>query len=462
MSLLARIAQRFAPQPVPLALPPVQEERFDGWANSATGLGGRNDRATCNTFLGRLGRTDEELQATYDHSALMARFIDLEPNTCMAKGFQISELSGDDVTAFEHEMLRLNAFCHIGDGRRWARLYCGALVFMLIHDGRKASEPVDEANIVNVQSLTTFDRREVSVVKWCDEFGSDNFGFPEVYRITSMGKMFDVHCSRVLRFDAVKVNRYSLRHGTGHGFGSSIVDQVWDAFEQYGTTHAYLNGAVSKITQGVLKLKNLSVGATGSNWQKISNRLKSLMRSMSVIGDVVLDADGEEYSMVERPMTGFSEAAAVSEARLVGDMGVPKSLLMMQAPGGLSNGDNGGDWQYWSVHCGSEQQQTYEPQCKKLVRLIFLSRNCPVIDPPQTFTITWPPIMQMTERQKAEIYQMRAAARSTDIPLGVVNAIEARKSEDVIESYHLDADPSGDYSEPADASVPPELRIVGT
>jgi hypothetical protein len=223
---------------------------------------------------------------------------------------------------------------------------------------------------------------------------------------------------------------------------------------------------VSKINQGVLKLKGLSDGAKVASFQKIADRIKSILRSMSVIGDIVIDSDTESYEVKERSMTGFREAAEVAEAHMIGTMGVPKSLLMVQAPGGLANGENGGDWTYWSMVCGAAQQSKYEPEAKKLTRYIFLSGNSPVIDPPQVFTISWLPIRQMTEKEKAEIYSLRATGRSADILSTVISPIEARKSDDVIESYHLDAEPTGEVIEPKPSRVQPpmpaELRVVGS
>lgn len=468
MNIISRLAQRFSPRPPMQALPPAPDPlaRFDGWANAATGLGLAGDRTRCNEFIGRVPKSPGELEAVYSYSKLMARVVDLEPNTCMAKGFTISELSGGDATDFEAEMLRLNAFRHIADAHRWARLYGGAIVFMQVNDGRQTREPVNESAIVSVHSLTVYDRTEVSVAEWNDNIGSQNHGMPEIYRVSTFGRMFEVHHSRVLRFDGARVSRSMRRSGGNHGFGTSVVDQVWDAFEQYGTTHAYLNGSVSKITQGILKLKGLNDSMKTSKFSSIANRLKALLRSMSTIGDIVIDSDGEDYSAISRPMTGFQEAAEVAEARLVGEVGIPKSLLMMQAPGGLANGENGGDWKYWAVHCGAVQQDVLEPECKKLVRLLFLSRNSAVADPPQTFTITWPSILQMSEAEKATIYATRAVGRSSDILAGVITAIEARKSDDVVETYHLDAEASNEEEAETASELQPqlpvELRVVGS
>lgn len=83
----------------------------------------------------------------------------------------------------------------------------------------------------------------------------------------------------------------------------------------------------------------------------------------------------------------------------------------------------------------------FEPLAKKLLRYVLASKISPVRDVPQSFTIAWPPILQMSEKERAEIYSLRAPGRASDIMAGVISPIEARKADDVIEAYHLDSQP---------------------
>ena len=90
------------------------------------------------------------------------------------------------------------------------------------------------------------------------------------------------------------------------------------------------------------------------------------------------------------------------------------------------------------------------------------------MDPPRSFTITWPPILQMSEKEKATIYATRAVGRSSDLLGGIISATEGRRSDDVIETYHLDSRDRMGSIEPSSESsgvqpaLPPELRVVGT
>ena len=473
MSIIDRLLRR-QPQPETLALPPAttngltraEVDHMDAWANAITGLGTSRDNSACNVFAGRLAMPYQELSAVYEGSRLMARFIDLEPNTCLAKGFAVAELSGDDVTALEDELIELDAFSSVANGIRWARLYGGAIVYMQVNDGRNPIEPVNEAAIVSVSSLTVFDWQELSVANWNETIGSKNYGLPETYRVSTWGKMFEVHWTRVMRFDGINVTRERRRWF--QGFGPSVVAQAWDAFKQYGSTHAYLTGATAKINQGILKLKGLNDALKGSMAAKIGNRLRSLLASLSVIGDIVVDADSEDYVNVNRSMTGFKEAGELAEARLVGEWGVPKSILMGQSPGGLSNGDNAGDWKAWTQYCSGIQTNVLDKQVKRLVSYLFLARNSAVQDVPNRFTIVWPPLLQMSEEQTATIYATRAVGRASDIDSGVISAIEARRSDDVIETYHLDSESDvPEVGQPVDPGAgvqppgPPELQVVG-
>jgi hypothetical protein len=54
----------------------------------------------------------------------------------------------------------------------------------------------------------------------------------------------------------------------------------------------------------------------------------------------------------------------------------------------------------------------------------------------------------MSEKEKAEIYSLRATGRASDILASVISPVEARKSDDVIETYHLDAGDDAPIPEP--------------
>jgi phage-related protein (TIGR01555 family) len=408
--------------------------------------------------VGRPQQSRYEADAVYAHSGIIARAIDLPPQTCLAKGFTIGEISGDDVTSLESYLTGIDAYRSLARASQRARQYGGAIVFMQINDGRPANEPVSVSSINSMGRLLVFDTTEVQVISFGETIGSDYFGEPEFYRITvQSGGSFDAHASRCLHFDGVPVGRsQKFRTTTNRGFSPSFVDRMWSSFEAYGSTNQYFNKTIENLTQGVLKLTDLNTAMKGGNAKDIGNRLRMIIDSMSTIGDVVIDKD-ESYEITSRNVTGFLDAATVFVDWLVADSGIPRSILMGQTSGGLSDGNNGGDWDSFATSCGTMQMDVFEPLVKKLLRYVLASKNSPIKDAPQAFTISWPSILQMSEKEKAEIYSLRAPGRASDIMAGVISPIEARKSDDVIDAYHLDSQPE---IEPEDEDEEETIAVV--
>ena len=429
-------------QPTPqLELPPSREDaaqRLDSWVNTATGLGMRESRSVCTSFVGRRSRSDGELDDIYEFSRLAARIVDLEPDTALAKYFKVTELDDGQQVELEHYLLRLDAYAKIREAHANSRLYGGAVILIRVIDGvNDLLEPLNMSSIASLSSLQVFAGDEVSVASWNCEPASINFGNPETYRISAHGASFDVHYTRVLHFDGTKATRKSKRSSGHRGFSRSVIDQVWDSFQGYGTTRAYLEEATSRISQGVLKLGGFNDGMKGDSSGRLANKLKMLLKSMSTMGDVVVDKDGDDYTIASRSLTGFQEAAGVQVDALVAETGIPRSILMQQQQAGLSAGDNSGDWKSWSGHISSVQTMYLEPKIKRLLSVVFAARSSP-IDIYGEYTITWHPVQEMTESERATIGLQRAQMRESDIRAGIVSTFEARQTEDVIDTYHID------------------------
>lgn len=414
-------------------------------------------------------KSDYEQDQIMAFSRVMSRIISLEPEACMSLGFQVTELDDADQTALESTLTRLGFYCKMVDAHTSARKRGGACVYMQVFDGRDSDQPIDMNNIMSLQGLVVFDKSELFVDKWCDAIGSSNFGMPEIYRVTSMSSSFRVHYTRMLHFDGVKVDRQMRQRDFCRGFSPSVIDQVWDAFEIFGTTHSYLANAIPKHTQGVLKIKDLNRDLTSDNADKIRNRLAMLLQTMSTLGDAVVDSEGEDYQIATRSMTGYSEAADIARNLLVMTTGIPKSLIGINEGEGLSSGEHGGDWKCWYAQCRSTQGNYLEPLIRKFLSILFAARNSPVADPPLEFTIAWPPLETMSEKEKAEIYAMRSTARASDVAARIISPEEARRSPDVIEAYGLQSlpgageDPEDPYAEVLEEEPleSPEITIQG-
>lgn len=457
MRLLDIFSRRRDSAPTPSAapaLPPASDHRFDAWENQFTGLGTFNGASNFDVFAARYTKHYQEADAIYAFSGIMARIITLEPSTCFANGFGVDGLEENDAQDLANYLDGLDAFSKMTQAAILARQYGGAVVYMAIDDGQDPSMPVSINAIRRVSNLVVFDCNEVSVAKYGTDMDSQHFGEPLEYQISSLGKSFVCHASRVLHFDAFPISRNMRISSLGRpGFSPSIIDRLWDAFSSYGSTNGYFRETIKKLTQGVLKLSKANDSSTTANKASILNRLRILMQQMSTIGDVVLDKEGEDYTTTSRNVTGFAEASKIFVDWLIAESGIPRSMLMLQTAGGLADGSNGGDHRYWTKHCASVQSSQYTPLAKTLLRYIFASATSPVSAPPIPFAVKWPPIENLTEAEEAAIYAQRATGRTSDVLSGVISPVEARRSRDVVSSYMLDDEP---------APPPPPDDEVGT
>lgn len=409
--------------------------RRDMFTNSAKGLGGRNGSYPCNRWTPRPCLDQWTLEQLYGQAAIIARIVDREPDDCTREGFTVNELSVDDQERLDDWLTEHDYLGKVADAARWGNLFGGGAVFMQIEDGRDWSEPVNRNDIFAIRNLHVFERHELSANDWDQDLGSSNLGLPRTYRLSVTAGNDIIHADRLLTFDGVRVTRQMRIRN--QGWGGSVVDQVWEQFEQWCVTHAYLAESVTQHSQGVLKLKNLAKAMKQGNSKSVQKRLRSLLRGLSAIGDLVLDADGEDYTVHTRSVTGFKEALEAFTAGLVAATPQPRSILMGETPGGLNNGEAAGDWKAWTSFCGAKQTTKYTPPTRKFLDYLLRSTLSPVRDIPRRIVLNWNPLFEPDPLVEAQIHASNATARAADITSGVVSPDEARRQDDVAESYHL-------------------------
>lgn len=409
--------------------------RADMFTNAAKGLGGRNGSYPCNRWVPKPRLDQNTLECLYSQAAIIARICDREPDDCTREGFTVRDLSVEDQESLDDWLTENNYLGRLADAARWGNLFGGGAVFMQIEDGRPWDQPVDTSNIFAIRNLHVFDRNELVADQWDDDLGSQRLGLPRTYRLAVSAKNDIIHADRLLLFDGVRVTRQMRLEN--EGWGGSVVDQVWEQFEQWCVTHSYLAESVTQHTQGVLKLKNLAKAMKSGNAKNVQKRLQAMLRGLSAIGDLVLDQDGEDYVVHTRSMTGFKEALEAFTAGLVAATPQPRSILMGETPGGLTNGEAAGDWKAWTSFCGSKQKTKYQPPTRKFLDFLFRSTLSPVRVTPPRIVIDWNPLFEMDPLVEAQIHASNSTARSADITSGVVSPDEARRQDDVAQSYHL-------------------------
>ena len=131
----------------------------------------------------------------------------------MKRGFDIDYGDQDISEYVEARMDALNLEDAFVTAEQWARLYGGAIIVMLVDDGRGLEEPLDWQNAKSIEELRVFERSVVQpdhttlgTFRFEDSMKNrERLGEPETYVVSSIYGYFRVHRSRCLIFRNGKV-----------------------------------------------------------------------------------------------------------------------------------------------------------------------------------------------------------------------------------------------------------------
>lgn len=412
--------------------------RMDLFSNPITGMRRSNSKACADRWQFVAPLAIGTLDNMYESNALVARVIDLVPDYATGKGHSINGLNRRDQDAMDDFLEAINYSEVHSDALRWARLYGGAGIVMRINDGLPPEEPVNMTGIDSLHSLQVFDRNQLVVERWNADPTSRLFGQPEMYRLSVEGISQMIHASRILPQNGGR--RTWTRRRVNGGWGVSVVQQFYSAFNMYLSTHQYLMESIMELIQGVLKVKGYNKSATTELRPDIIKRIAEVFQRKSSIGDMVLDADGEDYQMLARNITGYKDALDAFTDHFVANSGIPKTILMGTTPGGLTGGSNEGDWKALSSFTASFQKRDMKQNIIRLTDIIMRSKASPVIDTPDRWTVKFNPLWELDVKDASEVHLKNSQSREIDIRSQVVSPDEARRQDDVKDNYELTED----------------------
>lgn len=182
--------------------------REDGYSNLLNKYGTAQDHSTAYEYYPEAMIDDMELTGLYEGNGLFAKIIDRPAEEAVKHGFAIDYGDRDIAEYVEDCMDRLDLEGKFATAEKWARLYGGAIIVMLVDDGRGLEEPLDWQNVRSIEEFRVFERSivqpdysSVNQFHFGDSLHSRQlFGEPECYHVFSIYGYFTVHRSRCLIF----------------------------------------------------------------------------------------------------------------------------------------------------------------------------------------------------------------------------------------------------------------------
>lgn len=271
-------------------------------------------------------RTDQNLTAFYEGNGLFAKIIDTPAEECFRCGFKILGNVPNDGIENAMELLDALHWEEIATTAvKWARLFGGALVVMLIDDGCGIEEPLRLENVHSVDGLVVYDR---SIVRpYSVGVDGSSHQMREYYQVFSHYGTFTVHASRCLVFrngdklPEQSAGRQLWPWGIPEAF--RIAKEVQNAEVSNGNAARMLE----KATQPVHKIRGLAQKmATEDGEAQIRRQMDIADFARGLFNTVVIDSE-DDFDFVGEIPEGIKYVLDVPKRALSAVCGIPDIVL---------------------------------------------------------------------------------------------------------------------------------------
>lgn len=440
-------------------------ERFDSLIeNALSGIGDPEYDRTVHNQVGFVRRLPQrDLETLYQHSWICQNCIDLYPDEATREWLDVrmggKKSDRRTIDKFNQYQKRLGVPKAFETASQWARLYGGAVIIPVVLDGQPMDKPIKPESIKSIRKLLVLDRHDIRpVMQWSDPANPEFYEFimaPVVARRlqdaigkTQLPSLLKIHHSRVFRFDGREMPPKILEKN--EGWGISILDAMYTTFSQFETTSASIANLVDESSLFIYAMKGLANLLSANDEKSLSilmNRLRAIRRAKSSHKMLLLDAELETATVVQRPLTGLPEILDRSISCVVGASRIPTTILLGRGPMGLAaQGTGDTEQQSWSKLVAQFQNNTYSPLLRsyndedlKLFDLIWWAQDGPTKGkPPDDWGFEFKSLQPMTDKEKADLRSSQSNTDRTYVDMGVLLKEEVRASRFDGEEYSIE------------------------
>jgi len=346
------------------------------------------------------------------------------------------DLEGDDEEKTITKYLdKLDTQKRFADLIRWGRLMGGALIIMLIDDGRALIDEVDLNNIRKIEALRVVDIGQVFLypTDYYSDPSSPKFNEaqwytirPIFYGVPSEHLMFKVHETRVLKIDGAPMTQYLKRLNRGW-MAPETQSYMWDIIN-LEQAYTYAAESVHEMIVNVFGIKDLAMKlSTATGVQDVKSRMDVINYAKSVINAVVIDAEEEKFDKVMTNVSQIDDLLTKLERKLCASCRIPHGILFGDQRSGLGHGGASDDVSSWYSTIKQRQVQDIFPLLKKLIGYVSLADDCAFQDDIEEVSPSFNALWQYEEKDLVAMKLQQAQADAVYIDRGVLSQEEVRE-----------------------------------
>lgn len=430
-----------------------KEFRTDGYVNVLNKYGTRQDNSTAYRYTGEPHVDDMTLVEMYEGNGLFSTIIDRPAEEAVKHGLDI-DFGSEDISKFvENRLDELDFEDKFTTAEKWARLYGGAIIVMLVNDGGGLEDPLNMARATSIEEMMVFERAVVqpdyTTIYTSRLFGSArgriSYGEPEYFQVFSLYGYFRVHRSRCLVFRNGKVPEQTTNTNYRY-WGIPEYVKIRNALRECVTSHGYGVKLLEKSSQAVYSVKNLAnLLSTDSGEGQVLTRLEAIDMARSMMNTIAIDADGETYEFKTMTMSGAKELIDTTCNMLSAVSQIPQTILFGRSPAG-ENSTGESDLENYYNMVENIQKQNMKRNCRMLLDIIIKQglASGEIQEEPE-YKVEFAKLWSMNDTEQASLEQQKAQTQYTKaqtaqlyIDAQVIDPSEVRASLEESDDFDLD------------------------
>jgi len=431
------------------ALP--RQRRRDGWVNLLTGLGGAMSDKVSNTQpMWARTLSYQALSDMFHSDATVRKGVTKRPADSLRKGIQVSipeEEGGHEVaTKFQDAFDDLHFIEALYEACVWENLFGGSVIFMALDDGLVSFDsqelPVARTQLRKVLWLKVIDCSRVRPSSLADDIDQDpeskTFGKPLIYDVDVQqdGRIVRIHKDRLIVFPGPLTTDDERR--ARNGWGISMLDPAYDALQRNATAWQSAGNALANAQYVIYKLRGLAhMFSMTDGEERARARARAMELAKSMINAVLIDAD-DEYIRENPAFGGMPQMMDAFMLDVASAFDMPATVLWGRSPAG-QNATGESDMQLWYASCSSYQEHHIRPRAQQFVEMLMDSAEGPTEGKMlEGWRVTFPPLYELSELQRSEIYSKMSHADDINIKAGVLLPQEVALSRFRPEGYSIE------------------------
>ena len=396
----------------------VRPHREDGYVNLLNKYGTKQDNSEAYKFEREPVIPDMQLTGLYEGNGLFSKIIDTPAEEALKHGFDLN-LKSDELNAFVEDALDdLEWEERAATAIKWARLYGGALIGMLIDDGRGLEEPVDWEHIRSIDELRVYERSIVQpdyASLYQQDYGGkgvgnrvSKFGQPEYYYVSSIYGSFKVHESRCLVFrNGVLPEQTS--NATYLFWGMPEYVRIRRALRETVTAHTDSVKLLERSVQAIYSMKGLaSLLTTDDGENQVLKRLQLVDTSRGLLNSIAIDSEGEQYDFKTFQFSGVKDVIDATCNMLSALTNIPQTILFGRSPAGM-NATGDSDFESYYNFVEKIQRLMLKRNLRTLLDVVFRAgiASGDVAEEPD-YKLEFKPLWSLSDTEQATVDQTKA------------------------------------------------------